>query len=471
MIKSKYAGFGGGVLLLLVCMYAARQFTISLSSPSAPYIANYSEYYNALKHMKTDKGEPLDCRYVVKSLYEGVLCKDTEGKVFTGTGKSYRSNGSVEMEAGFKDGRPDGVTRLYFSRSAFFEYDYSQGKLVDERSFSYYESGELASAGQYEKEEDLFKLKIYYKSGRLKGEENYNNHDRPRGVFREYYENGNLQEERDYGTDDRSYSFAAYHENGQLKEKGHFDMSRKTGNWRFYDEIGRLKAEDTYGDGVSVGKGRKYYENGKLKAEWDCSSRGDCPFAAYYGNGQLKEKGNVNTYGFRKYGEWKFYYENGQLKAEGKYSSDRMKVGTWKEYYDNGKLKAEKTYTDNGRKNGTWKEYYENGKPKAEGMYNHDEREGYWAFYYDNGQLKAEGVYSWDGMPTKEWRFYYENGQTESVGEYVSGQRVNTWKFYDENGQLKEERDYTGGEMPGDGSGNEEEGVGREAAAEKPEPR
>jgi len=90
-------------------------------------------------------------------LYDDLVNKGTrerpvmyyEGALFTGVGFDVYSDGQLKLEANYKDGKYDGLFKIY----------YENGQLKEEGNFK---DGELDGL-----------LKVYYENGQLKEERNY----------------------------------------------------------------------------------------------------------------------------------------------------------------------------------------------------------------------------------------------------------------------------------------------------------
>jgi antitoxin component YwqK of YwqJK toxin-antitoxin module len=69
-------------------------------------------------------------------------------------------------------------------------------------------------------------------------------------------------------------------------------------------------------------------------------------FAEYYGNGQLKAKLPLDTFG-QCNGPAAWFYENGNTESEGEYVHG-FKKGEWTNYNQQGKLTGKNQYDSNG---------------------------------------------------------------------------------------------------------------------------
>jgi antitoxin component YwqK of YwqJK toxin-antitoxin module len=92
----------------------------------------------------------------------------------------------------------------------------------------------------------------------------------------------------------------------------------------------------------------------------------------------------------KAHGPWASYYPNGQLWEKGNYK-DGKREGPSVEYYDNGRngqLVNKGNYKD-GKKEGPWA-FYDNGQLMGKGNFKDGKQEGLWVTYHDNGQLKGK---------------------------------------------------------------------------------
>ncbi len=77
---------------------------------------------------------------------------------------------------------------------------YFKDNMFHGSSKSWYDTGELFSETNFEKDECNGKCVYYYKNGKVKSEVNYINGYKDDMEY-EYYENGNIKSEKRYGTD------------------------------------------------------------------------------------------------------------------------------------------------------------------------------------------------------------------------------------------------------------------------------
>jgi antitoxin component YwqK of YwqJK toxin-antitoxin module len=161
------------------------------------------------------------------------------------------------------------------------------------------------------------KVRTYFKSGELEGENMYVN-GRPNGVAKVYYKSGQVAVETPY-TD------------------GKINGVRK-----MYTASGQLMVADTVLNGKEHGIIKLYYAGGNIKTE--------CPFTNDKSNNQEKIRfdslgihlfesdadiSGMNIVNGQLSGTLKQYYESGVLKSEAPFKQDVM-VGKYKEYDENG---------------------------------------------------------------------------------------------------------------------------------------
>ncbi|MDG1146746.1 MAG: hypothetical protein P8N52_00440 [Crocinitomicaceae bacterium] len=337
--------------------------------------------------------------------------------LFSGIYQEYYSNGELESEFNYKNGKKEGLCREW----------YSDGKLESE--FNYKEN----------KKEGF--CKKWYSNGKQKFEGNFKN---------------NLKDSFCIEWDAKGIMDLKKYENGEeipiLKD----DLNQKLLNKlnipssvNFSDLIERSDIY-YYKDFKSItfsGRIKELYDNGKLKLEFNFLNGTIILQKWYFANGTLAE---LADYAKR---EFKVYHENGKLRYDseikvtgsystysGKYSSDIDKdiyniythyhdrKGWHKEYHENGILYKQFKIIESMDKNSyishnldsTYKEWYSNGLHSKE-------------FNYINGIL--EGSY-------KEW---HDNGKLHIQTSYINGKKEGSYKYWSYDGRYTETKKYRSG--------------------------
>ncbi len=176
-------------------------------------------------------------------------------------------------------------------------------------------------------------VKVYYRSGALRGEANFKN-GKKEGLLKEYYRSGALKVEVNWKNGKQDGLRKKYYESGALESEANWKNDKQDGLGKEYYESGALKAEANFKNGENDGLLKEYYESGALKSE------------ANWKNG-------------KKEGLGKEYYESGALKVEANFKNGKHD-GLVKLYYESGALEEESNWKD-GRKGGVTKKYDKNG--------------------------------------------------------------------------------------------------------------
>lgn len=140
------------------------------------------------------------------------------------------------------DGK-DGVKTVYFQNSEIIKQivEYKNGKRIGE-------------------------LKEFYRNGKLKTKQNYQNDTLNDSAFY-YHENGNLQSFQYLKNFKKEGVWKKFNEQGKLYEEINFKDGDLDGYWIKYTyRTGRLLQRLSYKNGMKEGKHEFYYNNGKPKA-------------------------------------------------------------------------------------------------------------------------------------------------------------------------------------------------------------
>ena len=178
-----------------------------------------------------------------------------------------------------------------------------------------------------------------------------------------------------------------YYRSGALRGEANFKNGKKEGPLKEYYESGALKVEVNWKNGKQDGLRKKYYESGALESEsnWK-NGKQDGLRKEYYESGALYVEENWKD--DKADGIIKEYYESGALKSESNWKDDKQN-GLRKEYYESGALKSEANWK-NGKKEGLGKEYYESGALKVEANFKNGKHDGLVKLYYESGALEEE---------------------------------------------------------------------------------
>jgi antitoxin component YwqK of YwqJK toxin-antitoxin module len=427
---------------------------------------------------------------------------------FTGVVRESGKNGKLQTEKNYKNGRLDGITKIY------------------------YENGEINKEENYLDNKLDGVIKSYYEDGKLFREEIYKNNIL-NGIVKTYYKTNILQDERNYKNNKLDGKSKLYNINGKLKVEEIYVNGKLDGISRTYDDSGKILIESIYKDGVLADKKipknqselkngilyekvnnipytgivLSYFPDGKLsKEETYYSGILDGPQKMYYKDGiTIKIEGNF----LDGYGKIREYYDNSNtIKSEKEIRNDILE-GIEKEYYENGKVKSEinwdktkhkgikketneagetKQFTEiywkmltesntnalfyesespipytgiakswypngqikleyglkDGKYEGTYKNYYENGNLFSVGITKNNGLDGEYVQYYENEQVALKENYK-NGYKDGEFTEYYINGQTKQEYTCKDGKIEGIYKIYYEDGNTQSETTYENG--------------------------
>jgi antitoxin component YwqK of YwqJK toxin-antitoxin module len=120
-----------------------------------------------------------------------------ESEPFTGIGFQNYENGQLKVESIFKDGKENGLSKMYYENGQLLGFQNHKDGKPDGLWENHYEDGQLESSINYKDGKQDGLSKIYYKNGQLKVEGNYKN-GKYNGLFNGYYENGHLIQQVNY---------------------------------------------------------------------------------------------------------------------------------------------------------------------------------------------------------------------------------------------------------------------------------
>ncbi|MDZ4204280.1 MAG: hypothetical protein U1C46_05620 [Bacteroidales bacterium] len=294
-----------------------------------------------------------------------------------GRWKFFYSEGTLQMEGTYREGRKDGYFKTYDQK----------GNLLDLKK--YVEDIEIQDVPEIAK---LTARNEYYETGKIKNTTTYRN-NLPEGIRREYDEEGKIE-------------IAIVYASGKMLGEGIVNEEGvKEGPWKEYYFSSQLRAQGVY-------------LNGKKKGEW----------IFHYENEQVEQKGNYDDTG-RPIGKWSWYHDNGKLWREELYING-LKDGLVTEFGPLGNVIAEGEYFE-GMEDGKW--IYNSENHRIEGNYRAGMRNGAWKHYYKTGQLSFEGDFIEDNANGKH-TYYWENGLKKDEEYYVNGRKEGDWTRYNDDG-------------------------------------
>lgn len=109
--------------------------------------------------------------------------------------------------------------------------------------------------------------KVYYPSGKIKGEITYKD-NRPSGYAKIYYEDGTIMEEGVWQNNKWTGKFQSYHENGKTFMDFNYNAGgKRQGEQKYFYDNGQLMMKGEMSEGKETGTWAGYYENGDKREE------------------------------------------------------------------------------------------------------------------------------------------------------------------------------------------------------------
>lgn len=309
----------------------------------------------------------------------------------------------------------------------------------------YYESGELASEGEFKNGVPEGQWKTYYIDGTLKST-GFKSAGLSDSTWFFYDKQGRLTWTYEYENDKKNGCAQRFDTTGYVSEEFYFINDVIHGEKQWFYPDGRIKKTVTFEEGKETGLLLEYSQNGVIITE------------EIYDGGYLKDRETFNRLdeNGKKTGVWREYYPDGTLKSETSYK-EGQKFGLSKNYSPKGKLIDIQDMTSDSTNTKTdivliemYKEYYAGGKIKTIGGLNNGMKSGIFRVYDEGGNLVngyiyemdtlvSEGMILFDGTYQGVWKDYYFSGQVQATGTYTNGIRDDVWIFYYPSGKKEQE--------------------------------
>lgn len=353
-----------------------------------------------------------------------------------------------------------------------YSIDYTAFDQVFLEGYKEFQVGGLTSVGQvldnneaskqngYDPLDIIGKLTVYYKNGKKRGEQFYEEGLKD-GPSIWWYESGSKERQATYKKDNLDGAFVVWYKNGKPRLQAAYSNNKLDGAYTFYNEAGKVVKEATYKQGKLAGKYADYYEDGQLFFTTDYTDPNRL-VKNWYRKGYLT---NEVQYKNGKPFSNK-YFDSGILIAE-----DNFKEGTAElveryfmtrkvleetddgflvqDFYSNGKKRTDPfilTHEDDLKRismdyaelsvKGSVKVWHADGLPIYEIAYLDGKRNGVSKIWADKHLLR-EGVYENDdeqGIAID----YYADGNKWSEMEYKDGQLIKVTAWYQDGPKMLE---------------------------------
>ena len=287
--------------------------------------------------------------------------------------RTFYDNGNVKKEEKFKDDKLDGYVKEFaYDGNLLKAEKYEDGVYIKNAAelvkldvkLDYYDNGKVKSSGTYKdgipegvtriySEEGLIIAGKTYSNGFVVAEGIYDERGYQQGKWREYYTDGKLKSEGDYIDGKRTGEWIYYYQNGKIEQRGKFIAGGKpVGDWNWYYETGKVLREEKFRNGKPDGIMIEYSDSGTVITKGDfVDGEKDGPWVSI--DGDRKNEGSYKN--GQMDGVWKSTYTNGKKAFEGSFI-DGNENGKHMYYYDNGATEQEGKYIM-GNKEGDWKRF------------------------------------------------------------------------------------------------------------------
>lgn len=172
-----------------------------------------------LREKKSDNGQ-LQEQYQVIETKDGSFIKD-------GYYKTWYSNGQIENQGNYADGKRAGNWKNWYSNGQLHEDINFKEDSLDGEFKKWHENGKKLIEGKYEFGNLVGKWQSWHDNGQLNADENYVN-DKLEGK--------------------QSYWYA----NGQKLTEGNFVNGKKDGVWTYFDQDGKINTESVFKNGINT---------------------------------------------------------------------------------------------------------------------------------------------------------------------------------------------------------------------------
>lgn len=269
---------------------------------------------------------------------DGILQEDAPELAELTIHTEYFQNGKPKFRVAYKDGRPEGVCRVY---------DSITGKVVRGIVFK---NGEIVGTGNVDNQGNLNdSWKEYYPDGKIKCT-GYYYKGKKYGKWRYFYPSGKVEQEGEFRNGEYDGRWVWYYPDGSIRIDQEYYQGKLDGNSVEYDNSARIVAKGKYLEGLEDG----YWE--------------------YY-DGEEYTEGNYVL--GEKDGLWRSYWskkgKKRRLSFQGRYVGG-LPDGRHQYFNEEGKL-LEEGYYRQGKRIGTWIKYDKEGLPELRIRYDQNEEE------------------------------------------------------------------------------------------------
>jgi antitoxin component YwqK of YwqJK toxin-antitoxin module len=333
------------------------------------------------------------------------------------------------------------------------------------------------------KSEELTPHIEHYTNGNVLVKGQKNSVGEREGLWEWFYPNGNIKCRIPYKNGKEDGIEEVFYENGNISMRIPYKEGKMDGIREWFDKQWNIKARIPFKEGKEDGIAEWFDEQGNITETRVCKN-GEVieitkpeltPHIEYYGNGNVKVKGQRNSKGQRE-GIWEWFFENGNILCRTPYKEGNMD-GIEELFYENGNTKwripykngvedgVQECFDEQGNITATshWKDgevieetkpelkpyikYWGNGNVCIKGQENSKgQEEGIWEWFRENGIIHFRIPYK-EGKEDGIVEWFYSNGNTYRRTPCKEGKEDGIEERFDEQGNITETRHWKDGEI------------------------
>jgi antitoxin component YwqK of YwqJK toxin-antitoxin module len=302
-------------------------------------------YKNGLKNGYYKEYDTSGNLILLEKYENDTLVKDAPELAQIDIHTEYYSNGNVKLKVGYKNGKPEGIMRVY---------DSVNGKVTKS---------------------------IIFREGKQTGSGVIDDRGFIQGNWSDVYPDGTPKDKGKYVNGRRSGHWLFYDPFGKIMQEGEYKNGKEEGEWQWYFPDGSVRLRQNYENGLLNGLSVEYSDSGKIIAKGQYVDGLEEGEWQYFTEGQASDGKKNGERIIGKYvngertGEWRYYWtgKGGKLSFKGIFR-DGYPNGRQTYYWETGIIRAEEFYRM-GKRVGTWTTYDGSGTPEVRIKYDRDEEE------------------------------------------------------------------------------------------------
>ncbi|AAM85881.1 hypothetical protein CQP30_13700 [Yersinia pestis] len=251
-------------------LLAFEGYTDDETFKTQKFVSTFKSYYSSgnIQHILTyNKEGKEDGKYDSYYDEKGKLAETLVFKngLVNGEYIIYHENGAIESKRHFIDSKiADGECPHYYDNGKIKEnHSYLNNKL-EGKYFEYFPDGKIKDERTYHAGKVVGKYTVYFESGKIRAIYNKNNKDQYHGTNEEYSPEGQLVSKSTY-KEGKQLSSQTWYKNGKMRQEEIYDNEgRKNGVSREWFDNGQLNTSTSYKNDILDGDSQKWNEQGEI---------------------------------------------------------------------------------------------------------------------------------------------------------------------------------------------------------------